>query len=549
VLVSGVCFASKVDPLKKADAAFVAGNFEKSVVLYRILYKKNNKSIYIRQKLAASLYHLGLTNKSLELFNSTPLVKGQRSFNFLYQGMNYFSLNKFAQARKFYLAAAAINDRYGHQALFELAVLFSTNKNRERTQYWLDSYLRKALQGSFRKKAKISLKILQQGKQIKLTGLKKPNLETALFKYNKLSLMKRSHFWLIKGGYRVEQGTAKDPEQEGKVKTVPRENQLVDLEAAIGIGPVKTKDAQAVAGYAYIQNWLTDSTRLAEWFSDLTRLDYLPFQLDLLSRSHQIFGDYRRQLPKNFFMGVYGLYNYKTLGSRIGSDELLSEVLSLHESTLFVPFIGLSMQKHFNTIIYAFLKQEINFESPTYSYKSFSLFGDASAISVGLTQTFAFPKARLDGSFEVFRYEYIYNNYWLDFSRLGGLLKLRYGFYKKFFLQGYFGMYSDAFQVPILRVKGCKFPADELADTTKPARCQRNDSGTLWQLGAYYSHGGNLRFDFFYTNISDSSANLIIYDRSLRRFSGAITWSFPAVERTNRYVDRFSEQIFRKEAD
>jgi hypothetical protein len=549
VLVSTATFAAKVAPLKKADAAFVAGSFEKSTVLYRILHKQNNKNIYIRQKLAASLYHLGLTNKSLELLNNTALVRGQRSFNFLYQGMNYFSLNKFAQARKFYLAAAAINDRYGHQALFELAVLFSSNKNIPRTQYWLENYLRKAPRGSFRKKAKVALKVLRQGKKIKLTGLKKPNLETALFKYNRLSLMRRPHFWLLKGGYSGSKAQVKEPTNEGTVATGSRVNQEIDLQAALGIGPVKTKDAQAVAGYAYLQNWLTDNARIEEWSSDRTRLDFLPFQLDLLSRSHQLFGDYRRQLPKNFFMGIYGLYNYKTLGSRIGSDELLAKVLSLSETTLFVPFIGLSLQKNFNTIIYTFLKKELNFDSPTYSYKSFSILGESSAISMGLTQTFAFPAARLDGSFELFRYEFIYNDYWLDYSRLGGLLKLRYGFYKKFFLYGYFGMYSDTFQVPIMRVKGCQFPAAESVDETAPARCERNDSGTLLQLGAYYTYGGNLRFEFFVTKVDDSSENLIIYDRSVLKGGVSVTWSFPAVERTNRYVDRFSEQIFRKETD
>jgi hypothetical protein len=198
------------------------------------------------------------------------------------------------------------------------------------------------------------------------------------------------------------------------------------------------------------------------------------------------------------------------------------------------------------------MRKELSSDIPEYSNKTFDFFSGSPTLSMGLTQYVGIPQYRVDLSLEFFKYEFIYNDYWLDFSRIGGIFRARAEFIDDLFVQAYLGMYTDSFLVPVLKQDTCRFvargPRTE-SESKDPKQCLRTDNGTMFNIGLYYSYSQFTRFDFSFTSVQNAVPTQEAYDRSTSRILFSATMAFPSTDRAFKYLNRYTETAFRKEID
>ena len=104
-----------------------------------------------------------------------------------------------------------------------------------------------------------------------------------------------------------------------------------------------------------------------------------------------------------------------------------------------------------------YLRKEIHNQSPEHSNKTYDLTGATGdpAISLTLTHSMDFPQQRLETTIDIFQYEFIYNDYWLDYTRRGVVIGADYNIYKGIGASAILGYYSDDYKLPHIKTGGC----------------------------------------------------------------------------------------------
>lgn len=474
-------------------------------------------------------------------------------------------MGRFVTAKKKYSFAARFTDEYGARATFELAVNEYNAKRYDKASYWIRLYQQRYPRGT-------AIPVLNKMAQSisgnyhlpDIQGNKKPDMEKALFRYNKYSLSPNPHYWFVQLGSIFDFGSAREPDQnQNKIKTVETQEYALLANAGVGMGPIKQNDALAFGGYTYRQRWNTEAARINTFFEDFTDIEYFPFRGDLLIRSHELYGDYRQRVKDNIFFGVFGRLEMEFGGSSLIPGPEQPEVKSttrISDTTLLIPWVGISYLDNYYTLFYLYLRKSLNSVNFEFSNKTYSLFGDDEFVmSFGISHNMDFPKKKLKVNAEAFQYEFIYNDYWLDYTRTGAIFAAEYEFYPRFFVRGLLGFYSDVYQLPTIKQNQCAYnsgPADSgeggelfLTDSEDPLRCPRTDEGRLYGVGGHWNYSQFHRVEVSFTHVSNSNAKLKVYDRTKNTILFRLTWAFPSAQRVIRYVDRFADSAFTNEIE
>jgi hypothetical protein len=196
-----------------------------------------------------------------------------------------------------------------------------------------------------------------------------------------------------------------------------------------------------------------------------------------------------------------------------------------------------------------YLRKELHNQSPEHSNKTYDLTGSSGdpAISIALTHSMDFPEQRLETTFDVFQYEFIYNDYFLDYTRRGAIIGADYNIYKGFGANAIIGLYQDDYKLPQIKTGGCG-SADVAAEGATRSACARSDSGNMVQIGLYYNKSSNMRFEAAYSMVENSS-NLKVYSSGKNSFWFTATWAFPGTKRVSRMTERFADAAFTKDAE
>ena len=82
------------------------------------------------------------------------------------------------------------------------------------------------------------------------------------------------------------------------------------------------------------------------------------------------------------------------------------------------------MGKNHRTLLYWYFTKEINNDDNNFSYQTYSFAFDSFPISLGLTHSSDFPSAKTSLNSELYKYEFIYNDFYKDHNRIGGLVNI-----------------------------------------------------------------------------------------------------------------------------
>ena len=525
--------------------------------------QKNRFDFVSWHRLGVAYYQSGYPAKAIPaLLYSAGKIR-ESSLNSLYLGLAYEATGKNGSARYWLTRAAGYADEAASKALFELASLEYRTHNTERTISFLKSYAQRFPTGSYRGQADKLLAAVQVGRYTDAApGIEKPDMERLYYRNNRRSLFDYPHFWFVQTGFMFLASNYKDPtgSSDGPALEDKGDNEYgLTANAGIGIGPWREGTRTASGGYLYRQTYYTTDTRLQQFMDSPVNTRYFPFRFDLLKRRHTLFGDFRGKLTERIDSGVFGRYEIAKIGSEFFSGEEegdLRSSLNISDTTILIPWIGTSFTEKSRTTAYMYLRKEINLETPDLSNKTYDLLGGSGnlPLSVGASHSQSLMDNQLNLSAELFHYDFVFNDYWMDFSRLGAFGEADYRINSSFSLTGLAGFYQDHYSLGRARINGnCNTAAVTTPGTitSKPAPptlCMRNDTGIVAQGGVRWNIHDDTQVTTSLLYVANENSTMQEYTFDQIKFQIAVTRAFPNAQRVERLSERFADYVFFKEA-
>lgn len=558
-----------------ARAKFLQKKYDEAVDLYRKHLRRAPRDFNAWNQLGASYYHTGQPKKALRYLKHVERKTIEKSYNYYYQGLCYAAAEQPDKAKEYLgFAAQRYTDEYGSRATFEVAVIEYKARNKNRATFWLNLYTQRYASGVYRAQAARMLMSLRDGRWLDdVQGVETPDMEKALLRYNGLSLTPYPHYWYLQLGGMVEDTSGQQPAAaDGGLSPRNTQNIAALVNAGVGAGPWREGSMSAYGGYTYRQRWITDQDRIGEWTEDPGDFGYFPLRGDLLERRHQFYGDFRRDFGKILYAGFFLRWEFGRIGSTFfpsPDDSELRKVLKISDSMLFIPWVGASFIDNMRTLVYWYMRKEINEDSPDHSNKSYDfgiISGGRPVISLGVSHDMEFPDIPLLIGIEAFRYSFIYNDFWLDYDRTGFIVKAEHELVSRWFVKAGGGYYSDDYVLPRIKTKQCGDqvatlpqqtggptppPSDVPATAAAPVKtdCFRSDTGLLYEVGVYWNYTQFQRFSFGMQVVQNSNAEQKEYEESRQVIQGSFTMAFPSVKRVVRFVDRYADSAFTKDAE
>lgn len=517
----------------------------------RKILRESKKNYQAWDLLAVSYFHSGLPKRALKILRFSEFKTKNQDYNSYYQGLAYNALKNTKNARKYFQKVAVSRSNYAGPATFELVVSYYNSRKRQKAMEWVQYYLSKFPNGRYVSKAlKIRDNLVEKKFNKKIEGIAKPNMEKALFRYSPLSLMDDPHFWYLNFGGDIKLETGKELTTDGNLKD--RNDQIfkLNLKAGFGLGPVREKSITAFGGYEYAQYWYSTDERL-NFFIKEPSFDYFPFRPDLMVRDHKFYGDLRLELTDHWFSGAYIEYKLSTLGWSLGGPE---EINISESSTLirndnaFIPWTGISWNKNSRTLFYLFFKKSVDEIEPELSSKSY-LFDGAPALSLGLSHTSSFPNTKTTLYAEFFLYEFIYNDPYKDFNRLGGFWVLSHVIFPTLEIDISFSYFQDNYIEARLKPENCRStPTSDNNNSSnlQIVKCPVTQVGYMIEPQLNWAYKQFYKFFTKFQFVSSNNENIEELAYTQTNFMAGITIAFPSVKRITRYGERFSDKSLTK---
>ncbi|MGE0174243.1 MAG: tetratricopeptide repeat protein [Oligoflexales bacterium] len=525
--------------LNEANDAFAKGQFDSATRLYRTHLRDNPEDYNAWTLLGATYYETGQFKKALSVLKRTEKKLGLLPTNFYYQGMCYRALNKRLRSKRAFTKASIYNDAYAKAAIFQLIATEYKDQNKKLASYWIDQYVARFPDGehiAIISELKQSLAVNKFDYKIE-QDLPSPDNNKALFKYSKYSLFNYPHYWFSGIGFLNTFGTQNNPHpQKGLEKEEKSTNEL-DFEAGIGVGPFVEGNSQTFVGYHYTQNWVSDEDRIKTYFDDPLDFAYFPYRSDLLTRRHRLLADFKKKTNKYFYFGLFAAYEFARSGSTFfpvpDENKALKQTLNVSRTSLVVPWVGLEYNSNNRSMLYMYFEKEIDSELPEFSNKTYN-FNQSSidkSFSLGVKHRMDLPQFDTGIEAEFFRYDYTYNDYWLDYQRTGFLLTVEHEVISEVTAIGMVGTFQDVYDAKYLRSKSCSGVVT--ASTTQAGdihQCARNDAGLVYKLNLAWTYTPTKRIEGFISYVEVKNPELQVFDRTDFTLGLMFTFSFPQAD-------------------
>ncbi|MBP9706655.1 MAG: hypothetical protein KBD78_03365 [Oligoflexales bacterium] len=525
---------------------FEKQEYAKSIGVLKRIQNKQPRYCPALELMAAAYFHIGLPIRALYFLKRCEKTSLTPSYNAYYQGMSFYFLEKLPTAKALLSRASQYSDLYASNALFELAIIEYHQKEFNQAANGFRMYLAKYPNGPYAQKAMTGLKSIQRRVYLRhLFGIAYPNADIATFKYNPLSLFDFQHFWLLGIATGYTESHEKDPVSSNGggvlLKNTAALDYFLETQASFGIGPFTSTSNVVFAGYNYRQRWLTTPDRVQLYFEDITDFEYFLYRPDLLVRTHEFYLDYSRELFTDLFVGAYTKIGYTRMGSSFlttPEDTEIQKSITIGQSQLLMPWVRSPINDYIDVMIYAYLNKNLNEEAPEFSHKTFEFGGNSPSISFGGRGIFNYPAISLKLNLEIFRFNYTYNDYWLDSRKEGVLVEAENEFLPSWHLKGSLGMYGDTYSVQQLKAGPCQSQETRRSNSDRPTPCWRTDQGFFYSAELYWNYTNFTRYAISYEFLENKNPNLTQFDQNIQTLTFSANIAFPDVNKVRTYTDQ-----------
>ena len=550
---------SKIPALSFARTQMRKKNYMEAIKLYKIYLKKKSKSREVWTELGVAYYKVGLPKKALRHLKAVQGKLNRPSFNYYYQGLAHDQLGQYSKAGRYFTRAATGTDWYAGEAAFVLGTNAYNRKRAKTASQWLRFVVQRKSDHPRAKRAGSLLAKIQSTPPRSwqpIQVVKHPDRDLALYRFHKLSLFPKPHFWAFQSGFNFRVDSIVEPQESNGATNQAVDEEALTINGIFGLGPIRRGNAYGWVGYNYLQSFFTNRERFAEWTDDVFDLSYLPFRFDLLDRRHQLYIDARLEIKPKFFLGLFSRLEFRRRGSSfLGSNEdpELRKSFNISKTALGIPWAGYQWDDNARSLFYFYLRTELieaqeEFSNRTYNLKD----NDVSFVdkfSFGLTHTHELPQINTSINAELFHYAFSHNDPFLDYGRRGLIAGGQYDLNKKISLSMHLGFYRDNYFLDIPKAGDCSrniegVPNNNPVQSTDNT-CSRDDTGFLVQGGLQWNISNTQRVDFFPSFVRNGSG-LNEYDSSTFQIKALYTIAFPSVERVTSFSERFSDNAFTK---
>ncbi len=529
----------------EGDQALAARNYSAALESYSLMAKRFPRERYAWQGVAAAYYHLGQPDKSLALLRKLRSQKGSgSSFGELYEGLSLMALGETSLGMRRLAIASRGGGVYSEMALFE-RIRFAFEKDRRAfCRRSIAEWKKRFPRGAFKDEIEM-IEAGLAGAKIDSQNLSRfdyPDPEKTKFRLHPRSLGEEPHFWLLGLGFVVDDAILADPAPDQPKGIRPSKNidQWLRLDAAIGLGPKTIEGLNLIFAYHYQQDWLTSSERLDQFSKSPADPSYFPFRPDLLQRKHRFYADLGMKLSEAITLGAYLEKSFSRLGTSLyqGPDEVevIQSSQEIEDQQTLKPKISLQYLKYFQSTLFLDFSKRILADSMEFSKQSYEFGGSSPGLSFGFIQRASWPELNLDLELSFFRFDWIHNDRWLDFSRLGGGLNIAFGFFRGLTLNTQIGTYTDDYQIPVLKQGACSSIASTESSTQSglPSRCSRKDEGYLLGIGLAFNFSEFTQVSGSFSLSENSNKTLEVYNKTQSTYVLGISTAFPSLPAVRR---------------
>jgi len=538
----------------KAQRAFSNKFYKKSINLYKKYIKIKNNDYYAINQIGVAYYHINRSVLSIRYLKLSQNKIKNKSFNYYYQSLCYKNLNKKTLSMQYLtLATRHPPDKYSALAMYSLGKEYYKRKKWKQAKKWFKKYLRKFPKAYYAQKIKKILHKLSKGKHIAfdLNDAKSRKRRMLFYENHELSLLSIPNYWFLHLGGNYNLLSSLVPETVGGLS----ENQILQhamiMNVGFGLGPFRSINNTLVIGYGYRQAWEVDQERFIT-FMHTPGIKTWPYAFDLMVRQHQIILDYHYHIIKNLFIGIFLRKEYLYLGTKLfagqqAKDTSTDQVISIGDTILAIPWIGWEYLRYQKSLLYLYLHRYINKQEKVRSNQSYG-FGvqETDALSLGFAHITNIPSFGMSLTADLFYYNFIFNDFWLDYQRKGGLLGLSFPIVSGFYVQLKLGLYEDDYLKDALRFYKCdRLPVDqfrEIKKTRNIKRCPRKNLGFMIRGRIVLNFNQYQRIKVAYEYISSkSTTKQEEFNESGMMIKIIYTIAFPSVSEISRFTNRYNE--------
>jgi tetratricopeptide (TPR) repeat protein len=550
LMMPGVLLGQPNDILRQGHQAFRARNYSQALALYRQHLRRQPNDTAAWNLVAATYYHLGQPRRALVLLNHSPADAPNRSQNLFYQGLAHDAIENIDAARRYLSMASRYRDEYGELAIFELLALEADLRNRSQALIWARRYRRRFPNGAHGAQVKQVSQQLRRGEAVNITNSQRSLYQTGTYLYHPWSLTKIPHFWQLDIGYDYAQGTRTNPAiDDNRRPTVEEgagfEESSLRVKAAFGFGPLKNKETTLFLGYYYLQDWVTTRERIEIFLDEPTDFNYFPFRPDLQERTHRLFADLNSKFNPSWSIGLYSELEFVRAGSSLYPAPERPEIRqssAVSHATRLIPWGQWTWSRGQRLLFYANFSKHIDQEQSDFSNQTYQLFESGDPFfSPAVAYIGDLWHNRLQIRADLFRFHYLYNDYWEEHYQTGLFAKAYYKWSHKFGIFARLGYYIDDYLYDQIKTNSCSFDVQLGSFNDRGVQCPRTDYGNLLAGGLTYSPEPNFLWRFFVSYLSHQNPDLKVYNEKKAEFVLSFSMGFPNTRENLHLLNRFTE--------
>lgn len=325
-------------------------------------------------------------------------------------------------------------------------------------------------------------------------------------------------------------------------KTIVEPRWALQLQGALGWGPIKKNNISFTTHYRYTQNLRTNEDqagRISQWFKTFKSEDFIFPTRDML-RSHEIVSEIRYSKTP-FQFGLHAMLEFERVGSSasfLGAPNEVSD--SVRNIEQVVPWFQWRIPGTYIATLYTPMRTEINKEDPRNSFTTWSLQKSGRGLFITAIQDNLFYLPKISSTAGVTfnwtnkKSASIQN----DSSRIGAKVSMDFPIAWNIRLQPYMKFDSDSYILQRIKINNI---TDGSATLVK-----RTDSIFATGGQAYYDLSRSWRFNFI-TNFESTQSTLSDFSGSKISFFGGFTYSWPLTRPVLRRLERFTDSLAAEE--